>query len=311
MSSDSHSLVAICVSRDSAAHAAGVLDTGLEGVPAPGRALRDLGGWAEQFAVEAEFTAAQGTAMAVADRLRAAAGDRADTAVLPAANRRKRLLICDMDSTIIGQECLDELADFAGLKAEVSAITERAMRGELDFEAALTQRVAMLEGLDLARLEQCYDERITLTPGATVLVSTLRALGAQTILVSGGFTFFTGRVAAAAGFASHRGNTLVDDGKALTGAVGQPILGRQAKLAALNEASAAAGLAPADALAMGDGANDLAMIEAAGLGIAFRAKPVVAAAADAAIQACDLTAALFFQGIPASEFVAAPPVSRP
>src|SRR5262249_40695643 len=160
-------------------------------------------------------------------------------------NRRKRLLISDMDSTIIGQECLDELAGFAGLKAEVSAITERAMRGELDFASALTERVAMLKGLSLDALAACYRERVTLNPGARDLVATMKRHGARSVLVSGGFRFFTSRVAKAAGFDTDRANTLVDDRKALTGAVGQPVLGREAKLAALLEECAAMGLAAA------------------------------------------------------------------
>jgi len=241
-----------------------------------------------------------------AARLRARLAERGhpiDTAVLPMGEGRKRLLISDMDSTIIGQECLDELADFAGLKAEVSAITERAMRGELDFEGALTTRVAMLKGLGLDKLQATYEERISLNPGARVLVETMKAGGAATVLVSGGFTYFTSRVAAAAGFEDHRGNTLIDDGATLTGEVGRPILGREAKLAALDEFAAAAGIARADTLAMGDGANDLAMIKASGLGIAYHAKPVVAAEAHAAIEHTDLRAALFFQGYEAREFV--------
>ena len=226
-----------------------------------------------------------------------------DVALVPAGNRRKRLLISDMDSTIIGQECLDELADFAGLKAEVSAITERAMRGELDFEGALTTRVAMLKGLDLKALQDAYDARISLNTGAKTLVETMKAQGAMTVLVSGGFTFFTGRVADEAGFAAHRGNTLIDDGVALTGEVGMPILGREAKLSALDEFSAEAGLSRADSIALGDGANDLAMIQAAGLGIAYKAKPIVATEAHAAINHTDLHTALFFQGYHADEFV--------
>ncbi|WP_273242792.1 phosphoserine phosphatase SerB [Hyphomonas atlantica corrig.] len=226
-----------------------------------------------------------------------------DAAFLPGENRRKRLLISDMDSTIIGQECLDELADFAGLKAEVSAITERAMRGELDFEGALTTRVAMLKGLDLKALQDAYDARITLNTGAKTLVETMKANGAVTVLVSGGFTFFTGRVAEEAGFVAHRGNTLIDDGAALTGEVGMPILGREAKLSALDEVSAENGLGRADAIALGDGANDLAMIKAAGLGIAYKAKPIVAAEAHAAITHTDLHTALFFQGYHVDEFV--------
>ncbi|WP_370170382.1 MULTISPECIES: phosphoserine phosphatase SerB [Hyphomonas] len=226
-----------------------------------------------------------------------------DAAFLPGENRRKRLLISDMDSTIIGQECLDELADFAGLKAEVSAITERAMRGELDFEGALTTRVAMLKGLDLKALQDAYDARITLNTGAKTLVETMKANGAVTVLVSGGFTFFTGRVAEEAGFVAHRGNTLIDDGAALIGEVGLPILGREAKLSALDEVSAENGLGRADAIALGDGANDLAMIKAAGLGIAYKAKPIVAAEAHAAITHTDLHTALFFQGYHVDEFV--------
>lgn len=227
----------------------------------------------------------------------------ADLALLPAAGRRKRLLISDMDSTIIGQECLDELAGFAGLKAEISAITEQAMQGELDFEEALLTRVGKLAGLPVDKVAECYRTRITLNPGARTLVATMAAHGAHCLLVSGGFTAFTSRVAEAAGFHSHRANTLIDDGKVLTGDVGRPILGREAKLVALDEAATALGLARADALALGDGANDLAMIEAAGLGVAFQAKPVVAAKAHAAIRVSDLTAALYFQGYSDAEII--------
>lgn len=226
-----------------------------------------------------------------------------DWAITPAGNRRKRLLISDMDSTVIGQECLDELADFAGLKAEVSAITERAMRGELDFAGALTQRVAMLKGLGLEALAACHDQRVRLNPGARELVATMKAHGARCVLVSGGFRYFTTRVAAMAGFDADRANTLVDDGAALTGAVGQPILGREAKLAALNEETAALGGTPADALALGDGANDLDMIRAAGLGVAYKAKPIVARETLARITHTDLRAALFFQGYGVDEIV--------
>lgn len=228
-----------------------------------------------------------------------------DWALVPALNRRKRVLIADMDSTIINVECLDELADFAGLKAEISAITERAMRGELDFEAALKERVGMLKGLDLSALERCYAERVRLNPGAAVMVKTMAAHGARCVLVSGGFTFFTSRVAKLAGFADNRANTLIDDGKALTGQVGMPILGREAKLAALEEEAAAHGVTPADALAIGDGANDLAMIKAAGMGVAYSAKPIVAAEAHVQINYADLRAALFFQGYRAEEFAQA------
>ncbi len=225
-----------------------------------------------------------------------------DFCVQLAEGRRKRLLVADMDSTIISCECLDELADFAGLKAEIAAVTERAMAGEIPFEAALTERVARLAGLDLAALQRTYDERVRLNPGAQTLARTMAAHGARCVLVSGGFEFFTGRVAAAAGFAAHRANRLIDDGARLTGAVAGPILGREAKLAALVEEAAALGLELSETLAVGDGANDLAMIEAAGLGVAWRAKPVVAARADARIDHGDLTALLYFQGYGADEF---------
>jgi phosphoserine phosphatase len=212
------------------------------------------------------------------------------------APRRMRLLVADMDSTIIGCECLDELADFAGKKAQVSAITERAMAGELDFEGALTERVAMLAGLPLGALEACFADRVRLNPGAEVFVRTMSAHGARCALVSGGFTFFTHRVAGMAGFQLDRANTLEDDGEVLTGMVGRPILGKAAKLAALLELSAQAGHDAGEALAIGDGANDLAMVEAAGLGVAYRAKPVVAAQAAARIDHGTLESALFFQG---------------
>ena len=225
-----------------------------------------------------------------------------DICVQPEAGRRKRLFVADMDSTIIGCECLDELADFAGRKAEVAAITERAMRGEIGFEGALRERVAMLHGLPLDALGRCYTERVRLNPGARTLVATLAAHGARCVLVSGGFQSFTGPVAAAAGFHADFANTLLDDGASLTGAVGEPILGREAKLATLERECAALGLTPADAIAVGDGANDLAMIRAAGLGVAYRAKPIVAAEADARLDHADLTALLYFQGYAADEF---------
>lgn len=236
-------------------------------------------------------------------RLRKTFSGRADVALLPARNRKKRLLISDMDSTIIQQECLDELAAYAGLKGEIAAITARAMAGELDFDSALTKRVGKLKDLSLTALEQCYVEKITLMPGARTLTATMTANKAYCLLVSGGFTFFTSRVAEAVGFQGDRGNRLLDDGSALTGEVGMPILGREAKLEAMDDAAFANGLNRLDALAMGDGANDLAMIEAAGLGLAVHAKPIVADAADAAIDVSDLTAALYFQGYTDSEIV--------
>lgn len=226
-----------------------------------------------------------------------------DANVVPAEGRRKRLLIADMDSTMIGVECIDELADFAGLKAEVAAITELAMRGELDFEAALDARVALLKGLPESVLAECYAERVRLNPGARTLVRTMAALGAETALVSGGFTYFTARVAAEAGFAWNRANTLeVAEGR-LTGRVTRPILGRAAKLAALEALCAGIGIGPAEAIAVGDGANDLDMVRAAGLGVAYHAKPALAAEADARLEHSDLTALLALQGIAAEAWV--------
>lgn len=245
----------------------------------------------------------EGDAAPVGERVIAAIGDKpVDFAIQPVENRRKRLLIADMDSTIINVECLDELADFAGVKDKVSEITERAMRGELAFEGALRERVGMLKGLSTSALQTCFDERVRLNPGAETLVRTMAAHGARCALVSGGFTFFTSRVAQAAGFHLNRANTLIERDAALTGEVGDPILGKEAKLAALEEETAALGLTPADALAVGDGANDLAMIEAAGLGVAYRAKPIVAARAHAKVDHADLTALLYFQGYRAEEF---------
>ncbi len=224
-------------------------------------------------------------------------------AFVPDANRKKKLLISDMDSTIIGQECIDELADFAGKKDEVSEITERAMRGELDFDGALKTRVEMLKGLSTSVLEDCFNARISLNEGARTVVKTMEANGARCVLVSGGFTFFTSRVQELAGFHHNRANTLIIENEEMTGEVGLPILGREAKLVALNEEAEIAGATAADALAMGDGANDLAMIEAAGMGLAYCAKPVVSAQADVSIKGSSLIPALFFQGYSEAEFV--------
>jgi len=236
--------------------------------------------------------------------LRQRAGDAPlDINVVSAENRRKKLLIADMDSTVIQQECIDELAEHAGKRAEISAITEQAMRGDLDFEEALKARVGMLTDLPETVLAQTFEERIALTPGARALVRTMNAGGAVTALVSGGFTYFTERVAGAAGFHHHQANTLfIRDGR-LTGAVAEPILGREAKREALMRLSAENGVAPEDTLAVGDGANDLSMLEAAGLGVAFHAKPAVADAAHARIDHGDLTALLYLQGVPQTAFV--------
>jgi len=221
---------------------------------------------------------------------------RIDLNVVRREGRRKKLLVADMDSTIIGCECIDELADMAGIKPQVADITERAMRGELDFEDALRSRVALLKGLPLDALARVYAERVRLNPGAKALVRTMRAHGGHCLLVSGGFTYFTSRVAEEAGFDGHTGNRLLDDGKALTGEVGAPIFGRSAKLDALTNTSKELGLDLSETLAVGDGANDLAMIEKAGLGVAYHAKPVVAASADVAINHGDLNALLYLQG---------------
>jgi phosphoserine phosphatase len=231
------------------------------------------------------------------------ADQQLDWCLQPLEGRRKRLLVADMDSTIINVECLDEIADFAGLRAEISAITERAMRGELAFEGALRERVAMLKGLPVTALQQAYDDRVRLNPGARTLVRTMAASGARCVLVSGGFGFFTKAVAKAAGFHAERANSLMEADGALTGEVAEPVLGREAKLAALNTEAAALGVPRSATLAVGDGANDLAMIEAAGLGVAYRAKPIVAAQADARVDHADLTALLYFQGYAQGDFV--------
>jgi phosphoserine phosphatase len=230
----------------------------------------------------------------------ALAGAPVDVIAQPAAGRRKRLLIADMDSTIVTTETLDELAGQAGIKDRIAAITKRAMNGELDFEGALRERVAMLAGLPVEALQRTWEET-ELMPGARALVATMRAHGARCALVSGGFTFFTGRVAALVGFHEHHSNTLLDADGRLTGHVADPILGRNAKLATLKRLAAEAGIGLDAALAVGDGANDLDMIQAAGLGVAFRAKPVVAAAARARVEHADLRALLFAQGYRAGE----------
>jgi phosphoserine phosphatase len=276
------------------------LPVALEAIVATGRGIADtdiLGEGAMDLFVEG------GDLGRLRARAAAAlAGEPVDFCVQAQEGRRKRLLVADMDSTIISCECLDELADFAGLKAEIAEITERAMAGELAFEAALIERVGRLAGLDLAALQQTFDERVRLNAGAATLVRTMTAHDARCVLVSGGFEFFTSRVAAVAGFDAHRANRLIDDGARLTGAVEMPILGREAKLAALREEAAALGVGLAETLAVGDGANDLAMIEAAGLGVAWRAKPIVAARADARVDHTDLTTLLYFQGYGADTF---------
>jgi phosphoserine phosphatase len=243
-------------------------------------------------------------AKAVEAALRSALeGQPIDIVVQPLSQRRKRLFLADMDSTMIGQECIDELADFVGLKAEVSEITERAMRGEIAFEPALRERVALLKNLPVGVVDEIIASRITLTPGGRALVQTMRANGAYTCLVSGGFTLFTGPVAAKIGFHEHRSNLLIVEGEKLAGHVQEPILGREAKLATLIELRDRLGLSHHDTMAVGDGANDLAMLGEAGLGVAFRAKPTVAAAAHARIDHADLSALLYAQGYAEGEIV--------
>ena len=227
-----------------------------------------------------------------------------DVNCVPAEGRRKRVLLADMDSTMIGQECIDELADLAGVGERVAAITARAMRGEIGFEGALEERVALLEGLDEGAIARVRDERLTFTSGGRELVATMKANGARAVLVSGGFTAFTGWVADRLGFDEHRANVLeVADGR-LTGTARRPYIGRAAKVEALEEVTAALGLTPADALAVGDGANDLGMIEAAGMGVALHAKPAVAEAAPYRVDHGDLAALLFLQGYRRDEFAA-------
>jgi phosphoserine phosphatase len=223
---------------------------------------------------------------------------------MPLAHRRKKLLIADMDSTMIRQECIDELAAEIGAGEQVAAITARAMRGEIAFEPALRERVALLAGLPVATIGKVIAERIRLMPGARELVATMKAHGARTALVSGGFTAFTGPIAAMIGFDEHRANLLETAGDVLAGTVREPILGRQAKLEALLELRTRLALAPDDTLAVGDGANDLDMLGAAGLGVALHAKPKVAEAADVRIDHGDLTALLYLQGYAREEFAA-------
>lgn len=227
-----------------------------------------------------------------------------DMVVQPSAGRRKMMLLADMDSTMIEQECIDELADQAGVGDHVKAITARAMNGELDFNAALTERVGLLRGLPLGVIDEVLQQRITYMPGGAVLLATMKANGAYAALVSGGFTAFTEKVAAHLGFDEHRANVLLTDGATLSGQVALPILGREAKVDALETITARLGLAPADVLAVGDGANDLGMLGLAGTGVALHAKPAVAAQCDMRINHGDLTALLFLQGYTQAQFVA-------
>lgn len=225
-----------------------------------------------------------------------------DLIVQPAEGRRKKMLLADMDSTMIGQECIDELAGMAGVGPRVAEITKRAMNGELDFEGALIERVGLLKGLPESVIDKVLAERITFTPGGRELIATMKANGGYAALVSGGFTAFTAAVAGALGFDEHRANTLLAENGTLTGDVARPILGREAKIAALREITARLGLSHADVMAVGDGANDLGMLHRAGTGVALHAKPAVAAQCDIRINHGDLTALLYIQGYTVEEF---------
>ncbi|RXT23887.1 phosphoserine phosphatase SerB [Rhizobium leguminosarum] len=226
-----------------------------------------------------------------------------DLVIQEQETRRKKLLIADMDSTMIGQECIDELAAEVGLKEKVATITARAMNGEIAFEPALRERVALLKGLPISVVDEVIAKRITLTPGGPELLATMKSKGHYTALVSGGFTVFTSRIAATLGFDENRANTLLEDGDILSGFVAEPILGKQAKVDALNEISASLGISPEEAIAVGDGANDLGMLHLAGSGVALHAKPAVAAEAQMRINHGDLTALLYIQGYRKTDFV--------
>ncbi|WP_420326963.1 phosphoserine phosphatase SerB [Mameliella sp.] len=237
------------------------------------------------------------------DEIRASIAEMADLNVLPEANRRKRMLLADMDSTMIQQECIDELAEEAGVGAHVKEITARAMNGELDFEGALIERVALLKGLPESVIDKVVETRITLMPGGKTLLATMHAAGGHCVLVSGGFTAFTTRVSALLGFDQNRANTLLIENGELTGEVGRPILGREAKVQALDEITGELGISACDVIAVGDGANDLGMLTRAGLGVALHAKPSVQAQSDLRVNHGDLTALLYLQGYAKGDFV--------
>jgi phosphoserine phosphatase len=271
------------------------------------QALRDIESWRwldQNVAADLFFSGDENGLSMARDRLRAELAEAAvDIIVQRTTGRRKKLLLADMDSTLIGQECIDELAERVGIGARVAAITERAMRGEIEFEPALRERVALLAGLQETIIAEVLQTAIAVTPGGRTLVQTMRGAGAYTAIVSGGFTQFTSAIAEKLGFHEHRANRLLVENGVLSGRVGEPILGRDAKLATLRELRAQLGIAVQETMAVGDGANDLAMLGEAGLGVAYRAKPAVAAAAGARIDHGDLTALLYAQGFERSEFI--------
>ncbi|MEG3082620.1 phosphoserine phosphatase SerB [Sphingomonas sp. PB2P12] len=278
---------------------AGDISTGMDRLCAAG-CVPAISGWIDEgAAADLIFGMAPDAARVALE----GAFAKTDVVVQSSLSRTKSLLVADMDSTMITVECIDELADYAGIKPQIAEITERAMRGELDFEAALDARVALLKGLAETDIERCLAERVTIMPGAKAIVRTMRARGGTAVLVSGGFTRFAEPVAKAIGFDRAIANVLEIEGGVLTGTVTKPIVGSNTKLTTLRTAIAARGIPVEESLAVGDGANDLAMIEAAGLGVAYHAKPVVAAAAAARVDHGDLTALLYAQGIAKRDWV--------
>ncbi|HTV67434.1 MAG TPA: phosphoserine phosphatase SerB [Rhizobiaceae bacterium] len=292
-------LVATLISRSDA----GVLSPSLANMAAEAAGASETRWLAENVACDLVLPQHAECANAEAALGSVFAGQAVDIVVQEATTRRKKILIADMDSTMIDQECIDELADEVGLKERVAAITARSMNGEIAFEPALRERVALLEGLEARVIGQIIAKRITIASGALELVKTMRANGAWTALVSGGFESFTGPMAEKIGFDEHRANRLLEADGRLFGKVAEPILGRAAKAEALHEISARLGLSPADAIAVGDGANDLDMLRLAGSGVALHAKPAVAAAARMRVDHGDLTALLYIQGYRREEFV--------
>jgi phosphoserine phosphatase len=278
------------------------LDAGLANMAAAAVGARAMRWLNEGIACDLDLPAGIDAASATAALRMALAGAPVDVVVQPQENRRKKILIADMDSTMIDQECIDELADEVGLKEHVAAITARSMNGEIAFEPALRERVALLKGLDATVIERIIAKRLTLASGGAALVATMRGNGAYTALVSGGFDVFTRRIAAMLGFHENRANHLVETDGRLAGEVSEPILGRDAKAAALAEIATRLGLTPADAIAVGDGANDLDMLRLAGTGVALHAKPAVAAEAKVRIDHADLTALLYLQGYTREDF---------